>query len=210
MSASDIQIAGLKTCADWNTFRKHLVPGQDAARWRQAVENYFHQKLSSRYLDPIKMLQDQGTYHGEGFSIVAIQCTLIEFFESTVQGVSYRYLSKGRQLGPYEYFASGHLFVNFLSKRHPFSQSFSEDLARDFYVGIRCGLLHEAQTKSGWTVWGNDPSDTVIDVSQGTKVLYRDNFQAALLEFVRWYEHTLPTDVAIQEAFIRKFDSLYR
>jgi len=205
----NMQIAGFKTCADWQLFSAKLVPGGDVTIWRDAAKEYFHERLFSRYLDPIKVLQDNGTYTGEGFSIAAIQCTLIEFLESTVQGISYRYQRGTTTLGPYEYSNSRNLFVSFLNGRKPFSNDFNnkhKQLAQDFYEGVRCGLLHEARTKGGWTIWADGPVNTVIQPTK--KIIYRNNFQIALLEFTDWYEKALVSDVALQSAFIRKFDSL--
>ena len=45
-------------------------------------------------------------------------------------------------------------------------------------------------------------------VSATPKIVYRDNFSAALLEFIDWYKAALPSDRTLQEASIRKFDSL--
>ena len=208
MSTSDphTQIAGSKTSSDWQLFRRKLVPGGDAGIWQDAAKEYFHVRLFSRYLDPIKVLQENGTYTGEGFSIAAIQCTLIEFLESTVQGVTYRYRRGAASLGQNEYSNSRDLFVSFLKGRRPFSGDFNEQLAQDFYEGVRCGLLHEARTKNGWTIWAEGPTNTVIHATK--KIIYRNNFQVALLEFADWYENTLLSDAALQSAFIRKFDSL--
>lgn len=100
------------------------MPGCDVGVWREAAKDYFHQRLFSRYLEPIGVLQDHGTYTGEGFSIAAIQCTLIEFLESTVQGLTYRYRRGATTLGPYEYSNSKDLFVSFLKTRDPFSNDF--------------------------------------------------------------------------------------
>jgi hypothetical protein len=203
---NDVVIAGTKTCADWQAFRKRLVSAGDADFWREAVASYYHQRLSLRYLGPIKVLQDHGMYQGEGFSIVAIQCSLIEFLESTVKGLTYRYLRRGEQLGPYEYSGSKDLFVSFLVARQPFANEFTQQLAEDFYEGVRCGLLHEARSKNGWTIWGQEPTGRVIDPRQ--KILYRNNFQAAILRFIDWYEGAIIPNSVLQQAFIRKFDSL--
>lgn len=158
----DVYIAGTKTVADWNAFRPGLALGGDRAVWTEAFQSYFHARLSLRYLDPIRVLQDNGTYQGEGFSIVAIQCTLIEFLESTVQGRSYRYRRRGDPpVGPHEYSNSSELFVSFLSTRQAFAKDFDAQLAHDFYEGVRCGLLHEARTKGGWTIWAKRPQNCV-------------------------------------------------
>jgi hypothetical protein len=58
----------------------------------------------------IDTLQQNDSQREEGFSIVAVQCSLIEFLESTIQGKSYRYRRDGDpQLGQYEYSNSGSL-----------------------------------------------------------------------------------------------------
>jgi len=200
-------IAGSLTANDWQAFRATLIPGGDSAVWDKAFGDYFHQRLSLRYLDPIKILQHNSTYQGEGFSILVIQCSLLEFLESTVQGTSYRYRPRGAPPpGPYEYSSSSDIFVSFLTKRMPFANDFDEPRARDFYEGVRCGLLHEARTKNGWTIWAKNAGNALIDANR--KIVYRNNFQEGLLTFVSWYKTALPSDRSLQEAFIRKFDSL--
>jgi hypothetical protein len=206
MSSGDIQIAGWKTAGDWDVFRASLVLGGDPERWQEAFDEYFRTRLNLRYLNPIKLLQCHGTFQGEGFSILAIQCTLIEFLESTVQGTNYRYLRKQETLGPHEYSSSSELFVHFLCTREPFVNDFDDALAKDFYAGVRCALLHEARTKNGWTIWAKGPVGAVVD--RAKRIVYRDNFQTALEEFMTWYEAALRSDAVLQEAFIRKFDSL--
>ena len=205
-TAGDIHIAGALTTDDWRAFRTNLVSG-DKAGWERAFTDYFDTRLRLRYLDPIKVLQDNGTFQGEGFSIAAIQCSIVEFLESTLQGKSYRFVRKGDPpLGIYEYSSSSDIFISFLVNRAPFKNDFNEDRARDFYVSVRCGLLHEARTKNGWTIWAKNPTDHIIDANN--KIIYRNDFQSGLLTFVDWYKHALSSDSALQEAFIRKFDSL--
>src|SRR5947209_8457692 len=134
-AGGSVYIAGSKTADDWRAFKATLATAVDPGGWwRETFDTYFQQRLALRYLDPIRLLQDHGTYQGEGFSIVAIECTLIEFLESTLQGRSYRFLRRGAPpLGPYEYANSGELFVAFLSTRAPFAADFNAQLARDFY-----------------------------------------------------------------------------
>lgn len=204
--AATTHIAGWKTADDWRELRAVLVAGASGVDWHRAFEEFFYERISSRYLEPIKVLQENGTFQGEGFSIMAVQCSLIEFLESTVQGLNYRHLKPGEKLGPFEYSKSSDLFVHFLSKRQPFATQFDEALARDFYSGVRCALLHEARTKGGWKIWAKGPTGTVID--RTGPVVYRDNFQAALLQFISAYQTALPARRPLQEAFVRKFDSL--
>ncbi len=199
-------IAGTKTCADWKVARTQLVDCGDTVTWVTVFKDFFLKRLDLRYLGPIRVLQDNGTFQGEGFSIAAIQCSLIEFLESTVQGTSYRYLRAGETLGPFEYSSSKAIFESFLTTRIPFRDEFTDSVARDFYEGVRCGLLHEAQTKKGWRIWASGSG--IIDADR--KILFRDNFQKGLLQFVKDYGIQLQTNREYQAALIRKFDSLCR
>lgn len=187
---------GSKTITDWKALRAKLVPGGDGVLWHEASHSYFLEGLSLRYLDPINVIQDNGTFQGEGFSIVAIQCTLIEFLESTAKGLSYRYLRSGERLGQYEYSSSEDLFVSFLCGRRPFAKEFDDQLAQDFYGGVGCGLLHEARTKNGWSIWAEGSSGNVISAT--AKIVYRN--MAALLEYIDWYKGALLSDILLQEA----------
>ncbi len=148
MASDAVYIAGRKTAADWADFRKTLVVSGNAGLWPTALAQYFRPRLDLRYLNPIKLLQKYGTFPGEGFSILAIQCTLVEFLDTTLQGINYRFLRHGEKLGPYEYASSSDVFVSFLCKRTLFATYFdTEAIARDFYVGVRCGLLREARLR---------------------------------------------------------------
>jgi hypothetical protein len=198
-------IAGSKTPADWHALRVRLLHGS-AGAWHEAFTAFFESRLTLRYLHPIKVLQDNGTLQGEGFSIAAIQCSLIEFLESAAQGTNYRYLRRGETLAPYEYTSSQEVFVAFLRDRAPFSATFNEASALDFYVGVRCALLHEARTKNGWRIWAKGPAGVVANVVD--RIAYRDNFQEGLLAYIKDYGERLPREPALQQAFIRKFDSL--
>ena len=106
-AARKLHIAGWNTANDWKRLRAKLLEGGNDELWRSAYEDYFRRRLELRYLGPIKALQDSGSYRGEGFSIVAIQCTLFEFLQSTINGTNYRFLNKGEKLGPNEYASRG-------------------------------------------------------------------------------------------------------
>jgi hypothetical protein len=132
--------------------------------------------------------------------------SLIGFLESSLPGISYRYRHPySPPLGQYEYSDSKRIFVSFLTNRKPFSADLDQVSAADFYIGVRCGLLHEARTKNGWTVWAKSYQSRTT--SWKDKIVYRDDFQHALLAFITWYEEALRSDPALQAAFIRKFDS---
>jgi hypothetical protein len=172
-----------------------------------AYRNFFQERIETRYFKPIQAIDAIGSSKGEGFSIVAIQCSLIEFLGSTLEGTSYKHRpDKTKPLGQFEYDDSGDLFVRFLTTAEPFKNSFSEAHARDFYKSVRCGLLHEARTKNGWTILSKKAPGACIDAV--AKTIYRRDLQIAFMAFSEWYGKSLPIEKALQEAFIRKFDSL--
>jgi hypothetical protein len=76
---------------------------------------------------------------------------------------------------------------------------------RPYHGSLRRTRQFEARTKRGWTVRAKSPAANVVSAAH--KIVYRDDFHAALLEFIDWYKDALPLDRAQQEAFIRKFDS---
>jgi len=205
MERSDY-IAGSKTADDWKSFRTKIDQSNDKNLWEKAYTEYFLERLEKRYFVPIKLLMENSTYQGEGFSIVTIHCSLIEFLETSIQGLKYKYLKKGQKLSKYEYSSSKKIFIKFLSSREPFKNHFTKDSAREFYENIRCGLLHEAQTKNGWVIHGCSSDKKIIDQKQ--RVVFRNNLQDAFTDFLNIYKHDLLNSTDYQAAFIRKFDSL--
>lgn len=206
MNENEYYIAGRKTPKDWVAFRERLEIEGTEDLWIEAFDEYFMKRLELRYLHPIKVLKANCRFVGEGFSIMAILCSLIEFLESTYQGMLYKFSRKGQRLGKYEYSSSRDMFKNFLIIRKPFSDIFNKNIAQEFYENIRCGLLHEASTKGGWRIRARNDKGMLIDYAQ--KVVYRDNFETAIRQFIANYGKELQVSKDRQEAFIRKFNSL--
>ena len=77
-------------------------------------------------------------------------------------------------------------------------------MALEFYKNVRCGLLHEAHTKGGWTIWAKSPEGAIVNKDK--KIIYRDNFKKAFNVYIDCYGKKLLTDTDLQKAFIRKFD----
>jgi hypothetical protein len=197
-----VELSPKKTIGDWKAIRDQMFAGAAPQIWEDVLRDFYYERLKSRYLDPIKAIQSIPALKGEGFAIVAIQCSLIEFLESCFQGKNYKYKNP---VAPYEYKNSGDLFVSFLTKRQPFKPHFDKALADAFYKEVRCGILHEARTKGKWVIMAKNPA-LIADRNQ--PILYRDNFQKAIIQFIANYRTKVPLDIELQKAFIRKFDHL--
>lgn len=203
-------IAGNKTVQDWQSIRNRLTSFDNEELWESVFNEYFLTRLKYRYLNPINLIKSNGKYIGEGFSIMTIICSMIEFLESTYQGLNYRYVAKeDKPLSKFEYSKSRELFIDFLSKRKPFCNEFNEVIANEFYRNVRCGLLHEARTKGEWTIWGSSDDETLIKKSEGKIIIYRNNFHTSLLNFINEiYKNELMNSKNRKKAFLRKFDNL--
>lgn len=190
------RIAGTLTIDDWNNFCKTLEGTPSKQDWIEAYELYFYQRLNARYLEPIRVLRKafRNSNTGEGFSIVTIQCCLIEFLESTAQGKNYKYGDSCDALT--EYYSSENIFKDFLSNREPFCNEFSRTLAGKFYAGVRCGLVHEASTKGSWTISSRRKGLNGKIVDAADKILYRNNFQDALEKYIVDYGDPYPVILA--------------
>ncbi|WP_426325172.1 hypothetical protein [Pedobacter sp. R-06] len=203
-------IAGRKTVADWDSIKSDLTDFNNTDLWTTAYNDFYIKRLNDRYLNPIKSIKKNDAYTGEGFSIMTIICSLIEFLEATYQGKSYRYRKKGDPLlGQYEYGASGQIFIDFLTNRIPFNTHFNVINAGEFYRNVRCGLLHESRTNGNWTIWGNSGDGTLLKKTPIETIIYRDEFYASILEFINiHYKSELMSSNKRKKAFIRKFDNL--
>lgn len=201
------KIAGAKTVADWKALCAQLDAAPSEELWKKAFDDFYRARLETRYFAPIKTLEKNATQLGEGFAIVAILCSLVEFLESTLQGKAYRYRRKGDPpLTIHEYDKSGVIFENFLATRDPFSTVFDKNLAKDFYTNVRCGLLHEARTKGGWLIRTGKDTSPMIEPTK--KIVNRKSLQKGFGDFLDSYKSSLLVDQALQDAFRRKMNSL--
>jgi hypothetical protein len=203
-------IAGRKTVSDWLEIGPSLNNLNDIVLWNTVFKDYFQTRLEDRYLNPIKSIKSEGCYNGEGFSIMTIICSLIEFLETTYQGLNYRYVRGGdTPLGQYEYSQSRQIFKDFLTLRQPFNDHFDNLLAESFYSNVRCGLLHEARTNGKWTIWGSSSNTLLTENTTTEMIVYRDNFYNALLDYVTThYKAELLANNDRKRAFLRKFNRL--
>ena len=217
--SGNVKIAGGFTVDDWNALKVKLEIGGEIDSWKQAYNDFFLMRINTRYFAPINLLMKQLGKAGEGFSIVVLQCSLIEFLESTLEGKSYKHcrpktcndcdrrIIPKTELNDDQYSNSINLFKKFLTKRTPFNKYITNPTqAGNFYEYVRCALLHEARTKGGWRIHAECKSAPPIDVKN--KIVYRNNLQSDFEEFVRQYGENLPNCEELQRAFIRKFDSL--
>ncbi|WP_197432708.1 hypothetical protein [Pseudovibrio brasiliensis] len=201
----DDYIAGSLRTQDWQIRKRKLEEGATAELWADTFDEFLLTRLDTRYLKPIRILQANGCFEGEGFAIVSVQCALLEFLAALKIGKNYRYVRNRADLEAYEYNGSKVLFRDFLMTEEPFKDWFtSDEEAESFYANVRCALLHEARTKDGWRIWAT--GSPAVDPKN--KIVRRNSLYEAIDQYLVSYGQLLTEDKRSQEAFIRKFDHL--
>ena len=129
-----MEIAKGITSDDYN--RLNLTDHANAD-WQTAFD-YLDKRLTERYIEPVEVLRNSESDKSAsdkkfGFTVLAIDCLLIETIQSFYEGVTN---SHGQ---------SQRLFKNFLTQRDNFKAFFpTKNAAGDFYINFRCGILHQA------------------------------------------------------------------
>lgn len=105
-------------------------------RDRKEIAKFIRDRFSERYIEPLRGSRKHG------FCTMAICCLMIEALESFWQGWSD---AKGKSEEAFRH------FFERCSEQNLELQVFSP-IAKDFYKGVRCGILHQAETTNGWRI----------------------------------------------------------
>ncbi len=205
---NNTKIAGKFSVADWKSRRVCLNDFENTMLWEQTYNDFFIERIKSRYLNPIELIKKHDKENGEGFAIMTIICSLIEFLESTYLGLNY---NEEKQENEYEYGngKSSTLFNDFLTKRIPEYLCITELLAKQFFKKVRCGLLHEARTCGKWVIMKENAYGLIIEETESKIIVYRNNFYNVLIEYIYCqYKTELLASDELKRAFLRKFDKL--
>jgi hypothetical protein len=140
----------------WDSKREELNGNYDHPdNWLDVI-NDLEERINKTHFEPIETLQILGELKGEGFSILTLQCALIETFAAFKKGLVYH---KGRFPSNDLYYQNSNVFKSFLANEDEFKNSFhpanakSRDISTDnFYRDVRCGLMHGARTLGNWTI----------------------------------------------------------
>jgi hypothetical protein len=101
---------------------------------KEGIANFVFNRLSERYLIPLEKVPLK---FKNGFSLMANACLLIETYESFIQG--------------WEDTKAPRLPFNSFFRREEGFKDFKYD-SRNFYFKVRCGILHQGETKGGWKI----------------------------------------------------------
>lgn len=195
--------------------------------WEKAI-NLFEKRLMLKFFNPIQEIINKEIIKGEGFTILTVQCALIEMFASFKNGKIFNH-QKDSNSPKYEYKESKKMFVNLLRTAAIFKDNFWELNNKnkvvidkpynpnDFYKNVRCALMHEARTKENWHV--NATKKTIkselkfIETEDGKIKIFRSILHYKLLDYLNEYCNDLRMNSIdsklLRKYFARKLDSLY-
>jgi hypothetical protein len=105
-------------------------------RNKVGISDFVFKRLSERYLIPLERVPLR---FKNGFSIMANACLLIETYESFRQGWDNTSSNDRRP------------FESFFNREDRF-KDFKYEYSRDFYLNVRCAILHQGETKNGWLI----------------------------------------------------------
>lgn len=156
----------------------------EAAGNRVAVSQFFVERFDERYFRPI---EDSSSKHG--FTAIAVACLVIETLESFYQG------------RPDTRNVSAKMFRDFLDRDTPLKLLAGGN--NWFYRDIRCGILHQSESRGGWRILRSGP---LLDVSART--LNATKLLRLLRSEVRQYAQKIQTDDQLWRNLCKKMDAV--
>lgn len=167
-----------------------ISPNYRKSHWQEALANndwkrmveIFEDRIEGRFLKPVRLIaNDLGIGEFSGFSILALDCLIIETLNQFYSGLDE---TEG---------AHWKAFWDFFKNSEFFKGHFSRKKAFTFYSHYRCGILHQAQTKEKSVV--RIDQSTMIqsvenDISKGL-IVDRSIFHKALEKEISSYMEKL-------------------
>ena len=195
--------------------------------WEKAII-LFDNRLKQKFFNPIQQIIDKKSLKGEGFTILTVQCALIEMFASYRKGKIFNH-NRTSSSPRYEYKESQKMFISLLRTGSIFKDNFWQlninnkvvidkpYSSKDFYKNVRCALMHEARTKENWHINATKKSIKTerkfISTEDGKIKVYRTILHYRLLEYLTEYENDLRKDTKnskiLRKYFARKLDNLF-
>lgn len=183
--------------------------------WDTAIE-IFEDRICYRYLDAIQVLQrDDNEYHHShkqrrfGFAMMALDCLLIETLAQFYDGLKD---SDEAKKPPLE-LDNTRFYIKFLTQRSFVLKTFFDwPSANAFYKTIRCGILHQAETKEDSIIRFRDCQTVPFVRVDDSLTIYWVNFHELVeREFETYCAHLKSDDIpGLRENFRRKMDWICR
>lgn len=177
------------TVEDYESFRDAKTPNKNA------IADLLYERFDERFIGPV--LDVKAKKNGHGFAMMATACLAIEAFQSFVNGdVSDSHTGR----------VSAKLFESFF-KGNP-SFGLTGKRIGSFYCHVRNGLIHDAETRSGWRIVRTGPL-----FNKETKTINATKFIKELRKVIKEYSTSLHDIEWSDERWVKvinKFDSIVK
>ena len=196
--------------ATWDEIKGALSADHYDAKREIAIAG-IEGRFRERFVKPANAIQDldvtdaSGYAEGRGFSILAIDCLLLEALHGHEKGKRTEVSAETRDV-----------FARTLENKQQFGGAFDEDgRAAKFASSVRNGVLHDGETRHGWLV-RQGFGDTRVAWTEGERfVLNRDAFHKAVKDcldeyFARLRRRDDPTSTELRETFFERVEDLCR
>ncbi len=169
--------------------------------WNRAIE-ILNMRIENRYFEPVDLLieKEKNKLSKEkkyGFTILSIDCLLIETLQSFIEGWK---TTKNK---------SEKAFKKFLTTSPSFKKYFSQDMAMRFYKNYRCGILHQAEIQSDSLVCSIGP---LVQNINNKMVINRTEFHKKLKDDFYHYLEQLKDErnTNLRDNFQKKMNHICR
>lgn len=213
-----VKVFGSHKKKAWVLLRSELLQGKEGKETWDEVLCLLDERLNTRYFIPIERILLISRNNGEGFAVMTLLCSLIEFLQTIYTGQYYSNSKADTNNYKYGNSESGKIVRDFLTEHEPFKTHFTKKnidgktFADDFYSNVRCGLLHEAATGGNWVikVAKDEVTKDFVDLNDElNKIIYRNLFYKTLRDYVTAYKNdVLKDEKKLRNALCRKFDKL--
>jgi len=188
--------------------------------WDTAIE-IFEDRIQYRYLDAIQVLQDDDNRHYRlhkqrrfGFAMMALDCLLIETLAQFYDGLK----DSDEARRPPLKLNNTKFYIRFLKEKSFVLKSvFGDDEAAAFYNTIRCGILHQAETKEDSIIRFVDDQNysdkpfTLLADGKSLRIHWVSFHELVKEEFEAYCAHLRADDMPeLRGKFRRKMDFICR
>jgi len=136
-------------------------------RDKEKIAKFLKERFTERYISPIKNSKQKS-----GFAIMALSCLMIEALESFRKGWETTDKKSRKAFRSFfEYASDNNLKLGIFHK-----------IADDFYRGVRCGLLHQAETTNGWRIMRKG-----VLFDESSKTINANKFLEGIEEYLDFY-----------------------
>jgi hypothetical protein len=123
---------------------------------KQALSGFIYDRLYGRYLKPFDYpSNDYKKKYKNGFALMANCCLLIETYVSFIEKKYRDTTRQSREVFGY-FFTFEKRFSEFseggINAKGQIAGAKEGGIPNDFYFNVRCGILHNGETRNGWTI----------------------------------------------------------